>query len=167
MMVRRTTVLPVVAAVLLGGCHARSDARGELEAQRKRTDALVRELVPLFVDAAGGEFDKGDGEFKPCNLAPMIAATYQGGANIDRPTATPEEIDAALLKAGWEHVDVEGDSPFFLSWDIKKGNDVVGVSYRLENPAISFGVSNECVDIGDQDIKDEFLRSDPTVYTAP
>jgi hypothetical protein len=165
-MMRSRMLLALSAALLLAGCSMKfhDDPRRELGAQRDRTDAVMKKVVPVFVEATGGSLSDARGEFTTCRTAPAIAATYRGAATIDDVTVSVEDVDRALRDAGWEHVDVDNRSPLFDAWDIKKGEDVVTVSYRLDNPAISFGVSNDCVDLGDQDLQDEFTGKDPTTY---
>jgi hypothetical protein len=161
-------VLALSVALFLGGCSMKSDddPRRELSAQRERTDAVMKKVAPVFVEATGGSLSDARDEFTTCRTSPAIAATYRGTATIDDVTVSAEDIDRALTDAGWKHIDVDNRSPLFDAWDIKKGDDVVSVSYRLENPAVSFGVSNDCVDLGDQDLQDEFTGKEPTTYAG-
>jgi hypothetical protein len=166
-MIRFTLALALSAVLVLGGCFkSDNDARDELNAQRERTDASMKEVAPVFVEATGGRLSGAQGGFTTCRTSPAIATTYRGTATIPDVTVSVDELDRALTDAGWEHVDVDDRSPLFDSWDIKKGDRVVGVTYRLENSDVSFGVSNDCVDVGDQDLQDEFTRQAPTTYAG-
>jgi hypothetical protein len=165
----RPILVSLTVLLTLGGCLAKSDhdARDELAEQQKHTDALMRQVLPLFVRASNGELDRASGGFTSCLSAPVVGATYEAGAGISWVRASVEELDAALTDAGWEHVDVDNTNALFDVWDIKKGDKVLTVSYRQDNPRVSFGVANDCVKLSGQDLQDEFIRRDPTVYTAP
>jgi hypothetical protein len=165
-MIRPTLILVLSAVLLLACCSTTSDddARRTLDAQRERTDAVMRKVAPVFVEATNGRLSDAQGEFTTCRTAPGIAATYRGTATIPDVTMTVDDVDQALTDAGWKHVDVDNRSPLFDAWDIKRGEDVVSVSYRRDHPAVSFGISNDCVDLGDEDLQDEFTRQEPTPY---